>query len=544
MEKVISILFKSLLMVFSFAYAAPIPVSINNASYEVDFETSMRNNVKNLEQMDAYWARPLYEMFKGLYERNNLTRVAIAESPKIPKIIHHIWLGSSLPQEYNEMRETWLRHHPDWQYRLWTDSDVAEAIRSGDLFTEESLQYFNEAVNYAEKADILRYLILYKYGGLYTDISDFECLRSFDILHHAYDFYVGLAAIGESGIFINNALCGSRPGHPILKYCIEMLRDHRDISLVIMRTGPTHFTRACAVGSLHQDAGTVGIFPTTFFYPRGREDVADDREKWLKPESFAIHHWSGSWRIKGDANDKRSFARDFSPDELKKYTENQPLVMEHWSKPILIKDDWFIQNNCGLWWHKTLDKVISLEKFEEVVGGVDFPSRVAVREHIKKQGYRTLLDVPCGLGLDYVGFKKEEYPIEYRGIDINTALVHNARRLGIPVVQASIEDIPYFDKSCDVVYARYILEHLDSYKKALLELIRVADKEVVIVFCHKPRHMIYDEISYVEIGGTYLYMNYYARGPLEDFILAHPRVRQIVWEPVGEQEEILHIYVS
>ena len=43
---------------------------------------------------------------------------------RIPKIIHQIWLGGALPQKYYAMQKTWQEHHPDWEYRLWTDADL------------------------------------------------------------------------------------------------------------------------------------------------------------------------------------------------------------------------------------------------------------------------------------------------------------------------------------------------------------------------------------------------------------------------------------
>ena len=31
----------------------------------------------------------------------------------IPRIIHHIWLGSPLPAHFQELRMTWIHHHPE-----------------------------------------------------------------------------------------------------------------------------------------------------------------------------------------------------------------------------------------------------------------------------------------------------------------------------------------------------------------------------------------------------------------------------------------------
>ena len=47
-----------------------------------------------------------------------------------------------------------------------------------------------------------------------------------------------------------------------------------------------------------KDAGIVIAFPPTFFYPVGLSQKNYSRARkraLLKPESFAIHHWEGTW---------------------------------------------------------------------------------------------------------------------------------------------------------------------------------------------------------------------------------------------------------
>ncbi len=35
--------------------------------------------------------------------------------------------------------------------------------------------------------------------------------------------------------------------------------------------------------------------PASYFYPCGYEQRGTDRELWCKAESYAVHHWAGSW---------------------------------------------------------------------------------------------------------------------------------------------------------------------------------------------------------------------------------------------------------
>jgi len=160
----------------------------------------------------------LYEFFKNMYE----AQVTCKAQSKliIPKIIHQIWLGSPFPEEFKGLQQSWIEHHQGrgWMYKLWTDNDVAQL----HLHNQE---LYDATDNYGVKSDILRYELLFNYGGIYADV-DCECLRSFDELHYTYDFYTGLQPLDALFVQIGTALIASRPGHPILKYCIETIKNN------------------------------------------------------------------------------------------------------------------------------------------------------------------------------------------------------------------------------------------------------------------------------------------------------------------------------
>ena len=47
----------------------------------------------------------------------------------IPCVFHQIWVGAdALPDEFRALQETWTRHHPDWELRLWTDANLPEGL--------------------------------------------------------------------------------------------------------------------------------------------------------------------------------------------------------------------------------------------------------------------------------------------------------------------------------------------------------------------------------------------------------------------------------
>lgn len=234
---------------------------------------------------------PFWKLVKNLYTKYIVNEFNYTVEPRIPKIIHQIWLGSPFPEKYKAWRDSWLKNHPDWQYILWTDRDVEKL----NLINKEM---YDKASNYGEKSDIARVEILYRLGGLYID-TDFECLKPFDALHHCCNFYAGVDE-GPTAAF--NGLIASIPKHPILKEYIENMRraTHEKDSTdeIVHRTGPQYFTKIL-VKYLPLYNDHVILFPTTFFYPwpwfHRFDNKPEQIQPWIRPETLAIHHWEVSW---------------------------------------------------------------------------------------------------------------------------------------------------------------------------------------------------------------------------------------------------------
>jgi mannosyltransferase OCH1-like enzyme len=105
-------------------------------------------------------------------------------------------------------------------------------------------------------------------------------------------------------IIINpNALIACVPGHPIMRGCIEEVkkRSTHNSNDIVLKTGPLLFTDIAS--KLLDDPAWINIaLPASFFYPidketKGRNTILS----MVKPETFAIHHWAGSWILKEEA---------------------------------------------------------------------------------------------------------------------------------------------------------------------------------------------------------------------------------------------------
>ena len=176
--------------------------------------------------------------FKEIFEENKGFLNAESSENGIPKVLHFVWLGPrEFPRSSVANVNSWIEKHPGWTVKFWTDR---KRNLPSELMQECIIQspqdpllkecYF-KTDNFAERADILRYEILYLEGGVYVD-HDVKCFTSFEKLNQNYDFYCGLELPADtpvsSSVHVTNNLVGSKAGHPILKRCSETLKNSWD----------------------------------------------------------------------------------------------------------------------------------------------------------------------------------------------------------------------------------------------------------------------------------------------------------------------------
>ena len=87
------------------------------------------------------------------------------------KIIHQIWLGNKSPPKWcmDSWKDEYIKYNSDWKYILWTDKEANEL----NMINKE---HYKSEKNVRGKADILRYEILYQYGGIFID-ADSLCIN-------------------------------------------------------------------------------------------------------------------------------------------------------------------------------------------------------------------------------------------------------------------------------------------------------------------------------------------------------------------------------
>lgn len=251
--------------------------------------------------LDPKFVSALDRQCRMLYHKNypfNLRkRKRGFKQPRIPLLVHQIWLGSPFPEKYRKWQQTWQNLGNGWTYKLWTEQEVKE------------LKLFNQAIydqetNFGAKSDILRMEILYKYGGLYID-TDFECLNPsvFLELHYNLDFYTAFHPADCLVYLLANGLVAATPKHPVIKGYIDELpikyKLSKSFKEIIATTGPGFFTQMF-LKYTNPNFRDIA-FPPSFVYPLGHllppqaltfEAI---KKSVIKPESFAIHWWESSW---------------------------------------------------------------------------------------------------------------------------------------------------------------------------------------------------------------------------------------------------------
>ena len=221
----------------------------------------------------------------------------------IPRLIHIIWLGSQPPPSVIFCIESWKKYHPTWEVKVWGDED----IKNFSWTTPYSKEVFEKGQNWAEKSDILRFEILYQFGGIYSD-ADMICLKSFeDLITNGISFFAGYennhcVPLLQKPL-IGSAIIGSKQKHSILRRSMDLSLTVEQAPLIPqhIRSGPGPLSTACYEALKNGENEDVIIFPPPFFYPlpfTKRFSSCNEILSCIRPEALTIHLWEGSYKNK------------------------------------------------------------------------------------------------------------------------------------------------------------------------------------------------------------------------------------------------------
>jgi len=235
----------------------------------------------------------------------------------IPKILHQIWIGPQPPP--TEWMDTWrlkyVNEHSGWKYMLWREADIAAVL---PVHVRDA---FSVLPQWCLKADIARYAILEKHGGVYID-ADMVWLGHHDLESVVRDRGVLLALenlpqLGYgSDERIGNSVIGIVPGHPLMSMLLTDISDGfaslveylgaespflHEFRIGYRLTSPPAITHSYKSSGLHMS----NLIPSNCFYPVPwwcgqslSKTVSDTAAEF--PAAIATHYGYSTNRLGGE----------------------------------------------------------------------------------------------------------------------------------------------------------------------------------------------------------------------------------------------------
>jgi mannosyltransferase OCH1-like enzyme len=210
----------------------------------------------------------------------------------IPLIIHQTWKNKNVPVQWQKYVDKVKELHPGWQYKLWTDDDNNAFVKND---FPEFYPLFEAFPKNIMRADVIRYLIMYKIGGLYLDL-DYEMLKPFQYADKDLVLpYSRKISLGDKWDLLGNCIFASAPNQIFWKKMIDDLQKNpprvNDYMEVLKATGPFFLTRVFdEVNYSHAFLPHRLIFhPPT---PRSKNQYNKILQNGI---SEGIHHVSRTW---------------------------------------------------------------------------------------------------------------------------------------------------------------------------------------------------------------------------------------------------------
>ena len=140
--------------------------------------------------------------------------------------------------------------NPNYTHYLYDDNDMDNFVNKH--FNGEIAECYNKLNITVAKSDFWRYLVLYKYGGIYLDM-DSSIEKSLDELIKGDDQAI-ITAEGNPNLYVQWGLIFSKE-HPILKKTIELIcyniKNNSYPNDVHKMTGPMVYTKA--INEIHKE---------------------------------------------------------------------------------------------------------------------------------------------------------------------------------------------------------------------------------------------------------------------------------------------------
>ena len=161
----------------------------------------------------------------------------------IPKNIYQSWYTKDLDHITQNRIEHMKKLNPNWKYELHDNNDIDVFVNTH--FKGEITKAYNRLNIIVAKVDFWRYLILYKYGGVYLDM-DSSINKPLDSLIKDDDEAI-ITCESNPNTYVNWGLIFNK-NHIILKLTIDLIIENIKRNTypndILRMTGPMVFSRA------------------------------------------------------------------------------------------------------------------------------------------------------------------------------------------------------------------------------------------------------------------------------------------------------------
>lgn len=181
----------------------------------------LNKNLSNKKLLNENLIKKIYLIKKKRYDefRNKEFKILYNKQINsiIPLNIFQYWHSNELPLFIENCTNNIKNNNKEFNYQLFNENSAINFIR--DNFSAETLDCFNSIIPSAIKADLFRYCILYKLGGIYIDVK-YSCINNFKLIYLTDTEYF-CKDIDTSGGGVYNALIICKPNNDILMNCIN-----------------------------------------------------------------------------------------------------------------------------------------------------------------------------------------------------------------------------------------------------------------------------------------------------------------------------------
>jgi len=233
--------------------------------------------------------------------------------PPVTHSLHQTWKDAFPPRELfsPRWRTSLQRANPGWKYRLWTDAENLNLVRSR---YPQLLKTYEGYPSSIQRADAARYAIAHQCGGFYFDL-DYECFRPLGPLLAGASLILSYKSGSNLSKGASNSVFGSAPRHPFWSVVFDVLRNRSRTPLlghtaVLFSTGPAVLREALRrmlrlragepisapmLARLFESLGIV-LLDAAFLHPvtAERRELARS-EADLPPSAVCTHHFVSSW---------------------------------------------------------------------------------------------------------------------------------------------------------------------------------------------------------------------------------------------------------